>query len=312
MKKYRNPLSRSLLLSGLVLIVLLCLIQIGMGYIEYHRTRDFRFMLMGIGGTVFVGGISVTLWLVWLEKRVIEPIQTLEKGVLDFAEKTRNGAKLEKMVLDIPEISTGDEIESLYHSLRQMSEDIMNYAERLSQATDEVESMKTRISRMGILAYKDALTQVKNKASYDEEKLLTDQEIAEGTAEFAVLMIDLNHLKRMNDTYGHEHGNSYIQLSCRMICVVFAHSPVFRIGGDEFVVILKKGDYEKRERLLEILREDFDMTSHAEELEPWERASAAMGLAVYDKEKDTCVDDVFKRADERMYENKKAMKGMRE
>lgn len=282
--------------------------------IEVAEIKDALhfFVRLSMGATAGLGVVFVALWIMWLRRRVVKPIQDLENGVNDFAEKSRMGTSLESLVLELPEIHTEDEMEVLYHAILQMSEDITGYAESLLQAEGEVEQMKTRVSRMGVIAYKDALTQVKNKASYDEEKTLLDKDIKDGNAQFAIVMIDLNHLKKMNDTYGHEHGNDYIQLSCRMICVIFSHSPVFRVGGDEFVVILKDSDYGRRDRLVQILREDFEMTSAAEELEPWERASAAMGMAIYEPGKDTCVDDVFKRADVLMYENKKAMKAGRE
>lgn len=271
-----------------------------------------NFVQISMAFTTILSLVFVSLWLFWLKKRVIRPVQDLENGVNEFAKKSRNGTALESLVMKLPEIHTGDEMEMLYNAVLSMSEDITGYAESLLQAEGEVERMKSRVSRMGALAYKDALTQVKNKTSYDEESQLLEQDIADGSAQFAIVMIDLNHLKKMNDTYGHEHGNDYIQLSCRMICVVFSHSPVFRVGGDEFVVILKDSDYGRRDKLVEILREDFEMTSTADELEPWERASAAIGMAIYEKGKDTCVEDVFKRADVLMYENKKAMKAGRE
>jgi GGDEF domain-containing protein len=52
-------------------------------------------------------------------------------------------------------------------------------------------------------------------------------------------MFDLNDLKHINDRYGHERGDEYIVNCCRLICQVFKHSPVFRIGGDEFVALLR-------------------------------------------------------------------------
>lgn len=63
------------------------------------------------------------------------------------------------------------------------------------------------------------------------------------TVEFALLVADVNGLKEANDALGHESGDQLIKNTSRCICKIFEHSPVFRIGGDEFVVILTGEDY---------------------------------------------------------------------
>jgi diguanylate cyclase (GGDEF)-like protein len=125
-------------------------------------------------------------------------------------------------------------------------------------------------------------------------------------------MIDLNFLKKINDTYGHEQGNYAIKKLCHIVCDIFEHSPVFRIGGDEFVVILKGADYRNIENLLIEFNMKISEFSSDETLEPWERVSAAIGIALYDKDIDANVTNVFRRADQKMYDCKKAMKATRE
>ena len=83
---------------------------------------------------------------------------------------------------------------------------------------------------------------------------------------------------------------------------------MFRIGGDEFVVILFHEDYENREELIRKLQDVLHEMQQDKTLEPWEKPNAAIGLATYDRKKDTSVEDVFRRADERMYQHKKKMK----
>ena len=125
-------------------------------------------------------------------------------------------------------------------------------------------------------------------------------------------MIDLNFLKSINDTYGHEQGNVAIQRLCSIVCSVFEHSPVFRIGGDEFVVILEKIDYKIVDDLVHTFNMIIDRISVNEELEPWQRVSAAIGYALYDSNLDNGVLSVFTRADQAMYAHKKEMKALRE
>ena len=67
------------------------------------------------------------------------------------------------------------------------------------------------------------------------ESNVINDDIKEGTAEFGIIMMDLNNLKYVNDNYGHERGNDYIFGSCRLLCEIFAHSAVYRVGRYYYV-----------------------------------------------------------------------------
>ena len=125
-----------------------------------------------------------------------------------------------------------------------------------------------------------------------------DRDAANNLAEYSIVMIDLNRLKLINDQYGHERGNEYIIGSCRIICKVFKHSPVFRIGGDEFAAILQGDDYHQRVELNNELKKRFGESSGNE----MKRYSASVGMSTY--ENGDTVETVFKRADQAMYEDK--------
>lgn len=161
------------------------------------------------------------------------------------------------------------------------------------------------------LAYKDALTDVQNKAAYDMSMEQMDVDIRMGRAQFALIMIDLNRLKKINDTYGHEIGNRYILNLCAKITDIFAVETVYRIGGDEFIVLIKGDDYERREKLLERLRQHLEVKPEQAE-NPWDNVSAATGMSAFDPANDGGTDEVFKRADAAMYANKVQMKAGRE
>ena len=123
-------------------------------------------------------------------------------------------------------------------------------------------------------------------------------------------MIDLNSLKLVNDLYGHEKGDIYITGSCSIICMIFDHSPVFRIGGDEFLVILENTDYKFRDQLMAALKSSVEGNITKIDCNPWEKFSLAAGIAVYNPDIDKDVSTVFKRADKSMYTNKQRMKAM--
>lgn len=152
-------------------------------------------------------------------------------------------------------------------------------------------------------AYKDALTGVKNKMAYLEALAELEATIESGELkEYAVVVFDVNGLKMVNDTLGHEAGDEYIKSACRIICYQFDHSPVFRIGGDEFVAIMRGRDYGNRDALMESFRKTIS------ENQENGAVIVASGIAVYDASTDESYNDVFKRADEAMYEQKRLLK----
>ena len=150
---------------------------------------------------------------------------------------------------------------------------------------------------------RDPLTGVKSKHAYSETEKEMDAAIAAGGAEpFAVVVCDLNDLKQVNDTQGHKAGDQYIKDGCMMVCRVFKHSPVFRIGGDEFAAILRGGDYEECAALMRTLAE-----KNRENCEKG-KVTIACGKAEFRPGQDRSLAAVFERADAAMYENKKLLK----
>ena len=156
-------------------------------------------------------------------------------------------------------------------------------------------------------ARRDDLTGIKNKNAYGEFEKKLDQQIQSGEdVEFAIAICDVNGLKVVNDTQGHIAGDKYIRMASKLVCETFKHSPVFRVGGDEFVAILRGSDFARREKLQKDLSEI--VTQNAKE----DKVVVACGISVFDKTHDKSVSEVFERADAMMYRNKMSLKGGRD
>ncbi len=119
----------------------------------------------------------------------------------------------------------------------------------------------------------------------------------------AVLVCDINGLKHVNDTQGHAAGDKLIKDASAMICEYFTHGAVYRIGGDEFVVVLQEKGYDTMHEVLReinrviennILRKEVVISIGYSELTP----------------DDQLLHDVFERADQMMYQRKQHLKQM--
>lgn len=155
------------------------------------------------------------------------------------------------------------------------------------------------------MANKDSLTGVKNKRAYAQAEAELDDYIAKFTQPpFSVVVCDINGLKEVNDTKGHNAGDAFIRNACSIICNIFKHSPVFRIGGDEFAVIMKGSDYDERTHLMEELNKVLEANKHNG------MVILAVGISDFDPDLDMRVQDVFERADNLMYDNKKICKAL--
>ena len=165
--------------------------------------------------------------------------------------------------------------------------------------------LRSYISDLNDLAYADALTAVHNRGAFDIyiKKMQVQLEHDGRLMEFAIVIFDCNRLKRVNDQNGHDKGDIYLKETAALICNVFDHCPVFRIGGDEFAAILQDESYEHREELI-MLFDERCADKRIQESEVWREIDVARGMAEYDPDEDDTVSDVVRRADKAMYENK--------
>ena len=157
-------------------------------------------------------------------------------------------------------------------------------------------------------AFVDSLTSVRNKSAYTEYKQKLQERLdKEEDIDLAVAIFDCNYLKEVNDTYGHEKGDIYLKNACQLVCKVFDHSPVFRIGGDEFAVFLTNEDFKNRDKLFRTFEQkQHDINLSAEN--KWDEINIAFGMALFDPDIDDALIDTINRADKAMYDYKAKVK----
>ncbi|MCR4617606.1 MAG: diguanylate cyclase [Lachnospiraceae bacterium] len=262
-EKYRIILSR--LENGMIL-------SISTPESELFKTRNA--MLIRLLVVFFLALAMIIVLSTRMTKRIVEPIEELT-NVSSRIAKGELGQEIE--------YHSKDEIGSLADSIRKISVELKVYIDYIHEQ-----------------AYLDAMTGVRNKASYLAEESRLESLIRERMASFTVYVFDVNGLKKMNDNYGHEYGDMMIKDSAQVIKAVFKDSYVYRIGGDEFAVIAKhqseneiKRNFAKFDEMLE----NFNLENEKYE----DDLAISKGAAVYNPETDQEYASVFGRADEDMY-----------
>ena len=207
--------------------------------------------------------------------------------VLPIKELTRASSRIAKGELNTTiKYKSNDEIGTLAKSVSKMAMEIKDYFTYIHSQ-----------------AYTDAMTGVGNKAAYMDVVKLMDRKISEGMAAFIVVVFDVNGLKSVNDNLGHEYGDMLITDAADIMKHVFSAENVFRIGGDEFIVVIENEGVEEIDSYFKSF--DEELKSFNENNGRYEHDLAvSKGGVPYDKDSDKAYKDVFKRADDMMYRDK--------
>ena len=274
---------------------------------DYHsvfsaRNRAINVMVwISLGMTIVLAGFAALM-----ANRITGPLRELTSAANEISEGDYDVILPPERNDEVGELSRAFRI--AIDNIRARSEDVKArirvQEHRLEQNAQTMKQQEDDLLTMRNLAYIDSLTGVKNKHAYEDTAGYIDEQIRNGTAQFAVIMCDLNYLKLINDNRGHQAGDVALKRAAKLLCNAFPMSTVFRIGGDEFVVIPSVIEYARIDEQLDALKAMMRKQKETSE-DVLDRISFAFGTAVYDREKDSSFNDVFERADQNMYEEKK-------
>ena len=179
------------------------------------------------------------------------------------------------------------------------------HRQELEKLLKQEKKHKKELGTAKFKAYTDSLTGVSNKHAYVEAEAKINRQISsKKIKEFAIVVFDLNGLKEINDTKGHDEGDRYLKTAVELICIQFKNSKIFRIGGDEFIAILEGEDYKNRKGLLSAFERRMENNQRKGLI------VIATGMEDFNPERDKNSHSVFDRADKKMYERKKFLKNL--
>ena len=271
------------------------------------------------------GIVAVDFSVEWYEKQVQSQVKliimitflSLSCGAfIGFIFVNQYRKRFDELYADLNELSDGVEtlsnelsadgrlVGALPHKLstaegsNRNADDFKVIGEKIRSLQDD---MRVQISYVRGKAYRDGLTDLENRTAYFEYDEFLEEQIADGSAEFSVGMFDINGLKHINDTKGHEMGDRLIKKAAEILRAAFENDRIFRLGGDEFVVVAERPSADVEERLKRYeevfakLNNDPDFT-----------LAMSKGCAHFDGSADHKYQDTFARADKAMYDDKRA------
>jgi diguanylate cyclase (GGDEF)-like protein len=268
------------------------LIVVASGAADYHD-------LLFVSHTLIVGGILSVIWLVVtaIRKKILDRQQCgflitalfiiFSAGIVDMTRYYSSTTQ------DVSRISRG----GLFLFVAILA--VYEFRKLLT-----IQTRGDRAEEMRRLAMEDTLTGLLNRTAFSryEEEL---KERGEGRCLF--VQLDVNYLKKVNDSYGHAEGDRHIKAAADVIRESFGkYGKVYRVGGDEFIAVLDgrdcSGDYVRAVTAFRVGQQRYNET-----VKPPVKLLIACGMAEYDfSARDPEAAEHL--ADARMYENKKSLK----
>ena len=277
-------------------------------YQEYVASEEYKSMNIPIKGRDFFGEAmtNIDAYVYPDDRELARTMYSKEKMLANLEGRKSFSYKYRLMVNGEPRIflftiKLTNDGKNLVLYEKDIEEDIRAEIKRKEKEKQHLKELNTEKE----LARRDELTGLKNKNAYFELVQSVQNNIDNGLdyLPFALVVCDANDLKKTNDTEGHVAGDEYIKSSANLLREIFTNSPIFRVGGDEFVVFLRSDDYTNRESLMKKLRNRV-----LDNIKTGARPILATGMAEYIPGRDGLVSDIFDRADKEMYENKESLK----
>lgn len=292
---------------------LLAYAWVGLDRLPYKKESNetlFKIILVTLSVGLFVGGAIYFLF----KLKIFKPIAVLTEGTknitnFEFEEKISIKGKGEFVQLanafDKMRIQLKDSLESRDLVMNELSELNDSLEERVHERTQELQTLNTKIAHEMM---HDPLTGLPNRILVTERIEHSIASAKRKNTSIAVMMIDLNNFKEVNDTLGHPEGDRLlIDVAQRLTEAMRESDTVGRLGGDEFAVVLPNINEEDAiivaNKILKYLVPSFSLDDHTL------KVGASIGIAMYPEHGDDHT-SLIRIADVAMYESKSNKSGV--
>ena len=172
-----------------------------------------------------------------------------------------------------------------------------------NKITNYEDSLKKQNSSLSLLASTDYLTGIMNRRMFNEISEHYFQTAQKNELYLTLLLLDLDHFKKVNDTYGHQAGDQILKRFVKTLEGILNKSDIFaRIGGEEFAILLSQTNSDEAYVLAERIRKEIEnvfITYDGQDI----FVTTSIGISE-SKQSDTEFENIFSRADMALYQAK--------
>lgn len=242
--------------------------------------------------------LCMVLLLIAISRSLTNNVKKLTVLTTGLPQKLRNMESIEWPQSSIYELQVlGKNLRKMADKLVELFQESMEMNKKLSDQTNKLKESEEQLHR---LAFYDGLTSLPNRHHF--QYYVNDLIGSNFDKKIAIIFIDLNQFKQINDTLGHDAGDTLLQVTaCKLKGLRNEEREVFRLGGDEFVVVHHTLVQEEVEETIELILNEFSTYFHIHEQTLY--ITASIGVSMYpDDGKD--LNTLVKFADIAMYISK--------
>jgi diguanylate cyclase (GGDEF)-like protein len=258
------------------------------------RSLRSHLLYLLASGSIALALTALLLVMLWrFRVKVIHPFSEAQRFILAVASGD--------MAAELPRKHYGSEVQDLFNALNVLKKSVLE--------RHQLERERTRlIGELQTMAETDPLTGLLNRRAFESRARVLLADKRSGDAVVALMMLDIDFFKRVNDTYGHDSGDKAL-VTLATLCreTVRSDDIVARFGGEEFVILLRVQAATQARTLAEALRQRLQQTQVTSTDGQVFGFTASMGIAFRARTGGTAlhVDELLREADALLYHAKK-------